>query len=466
MMKNIKSLYKTSYPFRYIVFGIILAIIPLLSELNIMANSTVRLVGFTIIFTIVALGVNLLLGFSGLVSLGTAGFMGLGAYLFVYISNTFDGFLIATIITLIIAGAFGLLIAVLSTKVEGIYLAIATLFIGEILLQIFRSVVDFTGGFSGAKIHHPKFNLFFTEITLSRNMTYILMVVILVLVMIGMHNLVHSRTGRALMAMSRSEHAGQAMGISIFKYRSIAFVTATVLAALGGVLYVSYFRFVEPSAWNLNRSLLIIAMVVVGGFKSIFGTAIGAFVIYAVPEMYLKDLFSFNPAFSYIFAGILIIVVIMFYPYGAVYIGNDIKKLYYKYVYPRRLPYILLRKEYKLKLKEMKKHEETSKAEVKELRKEYKQKVHELSMKLRKERQEARFLRKTPIQKAYISLNKDYKLTLNGLNKTSTTFKQDLKKVKEKYKMQKKELDTKRKNDRKEARLLKKANKAVKKDEK
>ncbi|AIO18932.1 leucine/isoleucine/valine transporter permease subunit [Candidatus Izimaplasma bacterium HR1] len=388
-MEKIKNLYKTSYPFRYIVFGIILAIIPLLSEIGIMANSTVRLFGFTIIFTVVALGLNLLLGFSGLVSLGTAGFMGLGAYLFVYVSNNvFDGFLVATIITLILAGVFGLLIALLSMKVEGIYLAIATLFIGEILLQIFRSVVSFTGGFSGAKIHHPKFNLIFTEVTLSRNMTYVLLVVVLVLVMIGIYNLVHSRTGRALMAMSRSEHAAQAMGISIIKYRAVAFVTATVLAALGGVLYVSYFRFVEPSAWNLNRSLLIIAMVVVGGFKSIFGTAIGAFVIYGVPELYLKDLFSFNPAFSYIFAGVLIIVVIMFYPYGAVYIGNDVKKLYYKHIYPRRLPYIIMNNKYDEELKKLKEDPTKTKEDYQVLKNNHRKLIANLKKQLQQEKLE------------------------------------------------------------------------------
>lgn len=330
-MEKLKTLYKSNYTFRYVLFGVMLSIIPLFSELDLMANSTVRLIGYVVIFTVVALGLNLLLGFSGLVSLGTAGFMGFGAYMFVFISeHVYDGFFVAMILTLIVSGLIGALIGLLSLKVEGIYLAIATLFIGEIFLQIFRSIDWFTGGFSGKKFHHPTFNLIFTEFTLTRNLTYVFMVIILVVVMILVHNLIHSRTGRALMAMSRSEHAAQAMGISILKYRLVAFIAATVLATLGGILYISYFRFVDPSPWNLNRSLLIIAMVVVGGFKSIFGTALGAFIIYGVPELFLKDIFSSNPEFSYIFAGILIIVVIMFYPHGAIYLGHDIKVLYYK----------------------------------------------------------------------------------------------------------------------------------------
>jgi len=216
---------------------------------------------------------------------------------------------------------------VLSLRIEGIYLAIGTLFIGEIFIQIFNNVDSFTGGFSGMGMHYPEINLFFTTLEFDRTQTFYLIVIVLVIVMIMLYNLINSRTGRALMAMSRSEHAAQAMGISIIKYRFIAFITATVLAALGGVLYVSYFRRVDPSPWNLNLSLLLIAMVVVGGYKSIFGTIIGALIIYGVPELFLKEWFDALPGSSYIFSGILIIVVIMFYPHGLIYIGYDIKKL-------------------------------------------------------------------------------------------------------------------------------------------
>lgn len=326
MMKT-KSL---SYPLRFIIFGIIMIVIPLLfNEIGIMKSSTVRILGYTLIFTIVALGLNLLLGFSSLVSLATAGFMGFGAYMFTFFSNNvFDGFIVATVATLIISGAIGAFIGLLSLRVEGIYLAIATLFIGEIFLQIFKSVTWFTGGFSGQHFHYPKFNLIFTEFELTRNMTYVLIVVILVFIMIILYNLIHSTTGRALMAMSRSEHAAQAMGVSILKYRLIAFVTATVLASLGGILVVSYFKFVDPSPWNLNRSLLIIAMVVVGGYKSIFGTALGSFIIFAVPELFLKDIFAGLNGFSYVFGGVLIIIVIMFYPNGFIYFIYDAKKFF------------------------------------------------------------------------------------------------------------------------------------------
>lgn len=323
--------FKKNPPLRYILFGAILCLAPLLIELDIMEYSTLSVIAILLIYTIVALGLNLLLGFSGLISLGTAGFVGFGAYGIVFFSNEFNlSFFAATIITLIIAGLIGALIGLFSLKVEGIYLAIATLFIGEIFLQIFRQVTWFTGGFSGQRFHYPEFNLLFTTIELDRNLTYLFLVIMLILIMILMYNLVNSRTGRALMAMSRSEHSAQAMGISLLKYRLIAFVTATIFATLGGVLYVSFFKFVEPTGWNLNLSLLIIAMVVVGGFKSIFGAFLGAFIIYGLPTLWLKELFGDIPGFSYVFSGVLIIVVIMFYPYGVTYVYEDAKKLYYK----------------------------------------------------------------------------------------------------------------------------------------
>lgn len=317
--------------FKYTLFILAMCFLPLLSELDIIEYSALSVWAYIIVFSVVAIGLNVLLGFSGLISLSTAGFVGFGAYGVVYFSNTWGlGFFGGTLVTLLIAAAIGALIGLFSLKVEGIYLAIATLFVGEILLQIFKKVTWFSGGFSGVRFHYPEFNLGFTTIELSRNFTFIFILLILLLIMVGTYNLTQSRTGRALMAMSRSEHAAQAMGISLMKYRLTAFIYATVLASLGGVLYVSFFRFVDPTGWNLNLSLQIIAMVVVGGFKSIFGTVIGVYIIYGIPQFFLKEFFASASGFSYIFSGVLIILVVMFYPYGAVYIRHDIKKLYTK----------------------------------------------------------------------------------------------------------------------------------------
>ncbi|MFP4287527.1 MAG: branched-chain amino acid ABC transporter permease [Candidatus Izemoplasmataceae bacterium] len=314
-----------------VLFGLLISLAGILPHIGLMKFGTMGTLSLVVIYTVVALGLNILMGFSGLISLGTAGFVGVGALGTASLLNAGVPLEISVLIVLVIAGSVGALIGLFSLKVDGIYLAIATLFVGEILTQIFTQVESLFG--PGNTVDSNPVTLF-GFITLSnypqdeRSMLFILLVLFMVLAMIVMHNIVKSRTGRALMAMSRSEHAAQAMGISLIKYRLTAFITATLYATVGGILYAIYNPGVPKEGWSLGLSLFIIAMVVVGGFKSIFGTFIGAFIIYGVPNLFLKELFG---DVSYIMSGVLIILVILFYPHGLVYIGYDIKKLYFKW---------------------------------------------------------------------------------------------------------------------------------------
>lgn len=321
---------------RFILFGILLALVPLLSDLDIIRYSTVSLVAYIVIFTIVALGLNILLGFSGLMSLGTAGFVGFGAYGVVFFSSLGLPYELSILVTLFFSSIIGLFIGLFSLKVEGVYLAIATLAVGEIFSQIFRRVTWFTNAFGGVHYEYPKL---FGLLQLNRNTTFIFLVLMMVVMMVVMYNLTNSKSGRALMAMSRSNSSAQAMGVSISKYRLLAFLIATLYATIGGILYASFYRYVQPLDWNLMLTLLILAMVVVGGIKSIFGTFIGVFVIYGIPALWLEDLLSSITGVAYIFSGVLIIVVIMYYPYGVIYLIQDAKKLYHKlrYGFSKRL---------------------------------------------------------------------------------------------------------------------------------
>jgi len=306
--------------------GVILLVFAVLPHLGVMRFSTMSVFAYTAIYTVVALGMNILLGFSGLISLGSAGFIGAGALgvgVFLQMGLPFE---LAALLTLVISGSIGALIGLFSLKVESIYLAIATLFIGEILRQIYTSVPIFGGEFisiGAVKLFGViELNQIFQG---QRSVLYGIVVVVMFLMMVLMYNLVKSRTGRALMAMSRSSHAAQAMGVSLLKYRLTAFVTATLYATAGGILYALYFQNAPTRAWTLNISLLIIAMVVVGGFKSIAGTFLGAIIIYGLPNLLLKDLLG---DISYVFSGGLIILVILFYPRGFIFVGHDIKRLF------------------------------------------------------------------------------------------------------------------------------------------
>ncbi len=327
-MKLKKIVFKKNAHLSYIIFGMVLCLVPLLVELGFLRSSYITLVGSVIIYSIAAIGLNLLLGWSGLISLGTAGFMGLAAYIAAYLTVDLKlpfeiGLLAALAIPLIV----GILVGLVSLKIEGMYLAIATLSVSEILRKSFEEFGSITNGFSGKTASYPKLLGF---IQLDRTLTYILLVVFLVGVMILIHNMINGQMGRALNAMRGSEAAAQAMGVHLMKYRLIAFALATGLAALSGVLYIHFIKYTYPPTWGLGMSLNILSAIIIGGVRNIYGTILGVFVVFAVPDLFLKQIpyFGSMPGFAYIVNGILIIVVIMYYPNGLIYLGNDMKKLW------------------------------------------------------------------------------------------------------------------------------------------
>lgn len=311
--------------FRYFLFGLFLLLFPLASSIGVIPNSFVTLMGSVLIYSVVGLGLNLLLGYSGLISLGTAGFMGLGAYLAGYLTTVVKApFLIGIIVALFFAALIGVVVGFVSLRVAGIYLAIATLCVAEILRKTFEELEWLTNGFSGLQGAYPSF--FGSK--LGRSGTYILMTIVLILIMMLTHNLVNGQLGRALHAMRGSEVAAQAMGINLLKYRLIIFAIASCYAALGGVLYVHFVRFSYPGTWIMMLSLQILGAVVIGGLRSIYGTVFGAFIIFAVPDMVLKPLFGNIDGLPYVFTGVLIILVVMFYPSGVKGLGDDLGRLW------------------------------------------------------------------------------------------------------------------------------------------
>lgn len=317
--------YRNAY-FRYILFGVIISLLPMLAQSGVMPSSFLVNIGSVLIYAVVAMGLNLLLGYSGLISLGTAGFMGLGAYISGYLTEAMElPFLVAVLVAIVVAALLGTLVGFVSLRVAGIYLAIATLCVSEILRKTFEELDQFTNGFSGFTAGYPV--LF--GISLKREATFVLLTVVLVLVMMLTHNLVNGQMGRALHAMRGSEVAAQAMGINLLKYRLIVFAIATAYAALGGALYMHFVKFSYPSTWIMMFSLNILAVVVIGGLRSIYGTVIGALIVFAVPDLVLKRIPVIGKidGIAYIFTGVLIILVIMFYPNGVVGLRQDLKRL-------------------------------------------------------------------------------------------------------------------------------------------
>ncbi len=327
MMEKVKlSLKKFSkHPlFGFVIFGLILMIIPLFGST--LPVSFVDSVAKTLIYFIVGLGFALLIGYGGLASLGTSSFIAIGTFTLYTVMDVFNlpfalTFLIAIMVALIVGTLFG----VVSLRIEGMYLAIVTLGLSEIMIELFKNFDKFTGGVSGTTF--SSFKLFGQ--TLSSNQTFIILIFAVVIAMILTYNIINSPTGRALLAVKNSDSAAQAMGISVIKFRLLAFMVSTVYAVIGGLFYMAYVKFSMGSTWGLAISLNILAAVVVGGSKSIWGVLTGTFVIFGLDLMVFKSIPFLSQGryanFSFVISGLLIILVIMYYPTGLVGLFNKLK---------------------------------------------------------------------------------------------------------------------------------------------
>ncbi|HNY74678.1 MAG TPA: branched-chain amino acid ABC transporter permease [Bacilli bacterium] len=297
------------------LLGLLLAITQLLNIAGIVPRSIMTTIAFVSIYSIAAIGFCLLLGYSGLASLGTAGFMGLGIYLCYYGLQEWQisilpAFLIAGIASIVI----GFVVGFVSLRIEGIYLAIMTLALSEIIVKLLKTI-------KGSTLIIRGVNLNFFGIPLSNNAVYFTIIVVLVMLLVGTANLINSPTGRAMVAMKSSVAAAQAMGISLLKYRLLAFIISTLFAGIAGFFYHAYLPGISPTTatiLTLSMSLNILGAVIIGGAKSLWGTLVGTFVIYGFQSIFLQNIafFNENPAFMMMVTGVLIILVVMFYPGG------------------------------------------------------------------------------------------------------------------------------------------------------
>ncbi len=330
--KNIKTFSKHPY-FGYIVFGLILIVFQLLTLSGVVGGSFMSSLIVTLIYSTVALGFSLLLGYGGLASLGTAAFVGLGTYIMGYFSGTLNlPFILTLLVSLAGAVLIGAIVGFISLRIEGMYLAIITLGLSEIFNEIFKSFKAFTNGVDGLEFR----DFALLGFKMSETAVNYMIILIFIIAMIATINIIKSPTGRALLAMKDSSSAAQSMGVSLLKYRLLAFIISTVYAVLAGLLYMANTKFSIPTTWDLSFSLNILAAVIVGGEQSIVGIILGTFMIFGLKPAILQNIVFFqdHPAAIMILNGLLIIIVIMFYPGGLIRLINairySIKKWYIK----------------------------------------------------------------------------------------------------------------------------------------
>jgi branched-chain amino acid transport system permease protein len=321
-----------SHPF----FGVFLSLfvmimIRLLGDVGMIPPSVVDVFAIMWIYIIIGLGFTLLLGYTGLASLGTAGLIGVGSYVVAYMLGTAGvSLFLAFILGIVIAIVLGTIVGFISLRIVGMYLAIITLGLSEILVEVFKFWTKVTKGLVGFQIE--RFPIFGTIVR--EEQVYYLLVIGLILTMFAVLNIINSPTGRAMLSIKNSTSAAQAMGISILKYRLLSFIVSTVLAVIGGMLYMTYTRSTIPNLWNIALSLNILAAVVIGGAKSIWGVSLGTIFIFGLNQLVFARIpfFATYGNTTLFINGALIILVVMFYPGGIVRMFTDLSKLSKKWI--------------------------------------------------------------------------------------------------------------------------------------
>lgn len=309
----------------FLLFGVLMCIVGYLMSNKILPYSWQREFSKTFAYAIASIGFCLLMGYSGLASLGTGGFIGIGTYAVHYVMVEAGlPFGLALLISIIIAIVIGLIVGFISLRIEGIYLVILTLALSEILRSLYAAVEPVI-------ILSTKNTVLFGQ-KFPRTQSLMLVSVILVVIMIITNNLINSPTGRAMLAMKNSTAAAQAMGISLIRYRLMAFVICTAYAAITGTLLMMVGdgpdATVATSPYALITSLNILAAVIIGGYKSIWGAIFGAFIACGGFEIIVFQndtvknfLATVAPGLDAntiitLLSGILVIVVVMFFPGG------------------------------------------------------------------------------------------------------------------------------------------------------
>ena len=266
---------------RYVALGgvgIVLLLLPLVLPNAYYYDVAIRMA----INAVIVLGLNLLIGFAGQISLGHAGFLGIGAYASAVLPTHYNLHpLLAMGAGATAAGLLALLLARPIFKLRGHYLAMATLGLGIILSIVAKNESVYTGGPDGMPV--PPFVLAGVEIY-GEKMWYWVVAGLLLFSLWASQNLIDSPFGRALRALHGSEVASQVVGVDVVRYKVAIFVLSAVFASIMGSITAHYVGFVTPNVADFFHSIELVTMVVIGGMASIYGSLVGAVLLTALPQ--------------------------------------------------------------------------------------------------------------------------------------------------------------------------------------
>ncbi len=239
---------------------------------------------FVMIFAIAGIGLMLLTGFTGLVSLGHAAYLGIGAYAHAWFLQHGVPFVLSIPMAGVVASIVGIAFAIPALRMTGIYLAIASLVFAVIVEQVLINWESVTGGFAGFPV--PNAVIFGWDVSPVSNPDafYYLTLGILVIVLLGAINLLRSPTGRAMIAIRDSEISAQSMGVNIARYKTISFGLSAGITGVAGGLMAHKIGYLAPDAFNIIESIRLLLMIVIGGLGSLHGAIFGAVIVGLLPQ--------------------------------------------------------------------------------------------------------------------------------------------------------------------------------------
>lgn len=265
---------------------------------------------FVGIYIILALSLNLLNGYVGLMAIGHAGFYGIGAYASAKLMIDLDlPFLVSFLAAGVVAGFFGYLLGRPTLRLEGIYLALATLGFNLIVWLVLLNWNSFTNGPLGIK-DIPAPNLFGWQVD-TRLEYYYFMLGLASCVVFTIARLANSRFGRALVAIREDQLAAAANGVNVTRYKVQAFVISAAYAGIAGAFYAHFIRYISPDSFTQFESFILLAMLALGGQGNILGPIVGAVILIIIPEVFRT--FSEYRMLMY---GVVLIAVILLRPQG------------------------------------------------------------------------------------------------------------------------------------------------------
>ena len=271
-----------------------------------------------------ATGLNILIGYTGLASLGQAAFMGVGAYSVALLEQRVgSSFLLNVPIAGLVAAAVGLIVGIPSLRVKGMYLAIATIAASVILDFVFANWTSVTNGVKGMSV--PPAQLFGFVLDQPDKLYWLIVPAATTLVILAA-NLFRTRIGRAFIAIRDRDISAEVLGIHLFRYKLMSFGLASFYAGVAGGLWAYFFRVVTPESFPIMLSIFLLAAIIVGGMGTIRGSILGAMFMTIVPELlrlgftlltpWIPDAMPLIPAVRSIVFGALIVGFLMFEPQG------------------------------------------------------------------------------------------------------------------------------------------------------